>query len=1035
MILSDTAIRRPVLAAVINLLLLLAGAAAAFLLPVRQYPNITEPALSITTIYQGADPKTVERSVTDPLEQALNRIPDIRSITSQSSFGNSEVDIQFAGGTNIDVAAQDAADAIAGAMANLPASANLEKPLVEKVRPTAQPIIWLVLRGKNFSLGDLSRTAEAEIRSRLQRLYGVGEITIVGERKPAIRIWLDPGRMAAHGVDARMVADALAQNNVALPSGQIVSNALYFNVNADARLSRPAEIAAITIAEHEGERVHLGDVARVELGAEDYGTLVRFDGQPALGIGIVPQPQANALKVSDAVRTALPELRAALPPGQSLEIGIDITDFIRGSLAEVVKTLLIAFLAVAAVVFLFMHSLRTMLIPMLAIPVSIVGAFAGMWLLGYSINTLTLFALVLAIGLVVDDAIIVLENIYRRREMGEAPLAAARNGAREIAFPVIATTLSLVAIFGPIAMISGDTGRLFREFAVTVAIAVALSGFVALTLTPMLSARMLGLEKRTHGWRRRVGLRVEQWQESAVRLARASLSARRVIGLVLLATLAASVALFLILPTAFAPVEDQGRVVATVSAPAGSNIWNTERTTAQVAALLAANPAVRDYFSATGISLDGPDLPSSGFVYARLKPRAARHLGQTEIVDRLRPGLQALPGALAFAMNPPSLSGDDTDRDINLVVKGPSFTTLDSIDRTLRRRLSQDPALTDILSDLALETPEIDVSYDRALAASLDIPVQAVAESLAIGLGGLRLGTFDLDGRAYPIIAELDPRFRAEPGQIASLAVRTAGGQIVPLSSLTHIHPGFGPAVISHYDLERAFTIGANLADGASLSKAITRVETAARPLLPPGYGMALTGSTRSFAETMRSIYIVFGTSLLFIYLVLAAQFESWVHPIVIMLSVPFALAGSLVMLGVTGNSINLYSGIGIVMLVGLVAKNGILLVDFANQRRARGAGIRDAITQAVGARFRPIVMTSLAMIVGSLPLALAMGPGAESRRPLGWAVVGGLLFSTAFTLLVTPTFYLVVTTLATRLGLSPPPVRLAEDDNTGAPP
>lgn len=1031
MILSDTAIRRPVLAAVVNLLLLLAGAAAAFLLPVRQYPNITEPALSITTVYQGADPKTVERSITDPLEQALNRIPDIRSITSQSSFGYSEIDLEFTGGTNVDVAAQNASDAIAGAMARLPASANLEKPLVQKVRPTAQPVLWLVLRGKGVSLRALSRTAEEEIRGRLERLYGVGEVTIVGERKPAIRIWLDPARMAAHGVDAGAVAAALQQNDAALPSGQVVSGALYFNVNADARLSNPKAVAAIPIADHNGELVHLGDVAQVEPGAADYGTLVRFDGEPALGIGIVPQPQANALRVSDAVHKALPSLRAALPQGQSLVIGIDITDFIRSSLSDVAETLIIAFLAVAAIVFLFMHSLRAMLIPVLAIPVSIVGTFAGMWLLGYSINTLTLFALVLAIGLVVDDAIIMLEAIFRRREGGEAPQEAARQGAREIAFPVIATTISLVAIFVPIAMIRGDTGRLFREFAVTVAIAVALSGFVALTLTPMLSARMLGLERRERGWRRRVTAAVAALQEKTQGLARASLSARRRIGLVLLATLVASVALFLVLPTAFAPVEDQGLVVASITAPAGSNLWNTDRTTEAVAAILAHDPDVKDYFSATGIALDGPDLPSSGFVYARLKPRSERHLSQSALVDRLRPKFKALPGALVFAMNPPSLSGDATDRDINLVVKGPAFATLDEIDRGLRRRLHQDKSLTDIQSDLSLQTPELDVSYNRALAAALGVPVRSIAESLAIGLGGLKLGTFSLGGRDYPIIAELAPRFRAAPGQIGDLGVMSDSGRIVPLSGLTDMHPGFGPAVISHYDLERAFTLGANLADGASLSGAIARVEKTARALLPPDYSLALTGSTRSFAETMRSIYIVFGASLLFIYLVLAAQFESWLHPIVIMLSVPFALLGSLAVLALTGNSINLYSGIGIVMLVGLVAKNGILLVDFANQRRALGLSLREAITQAVGARFRPIVMTSLAMIVGSLPLALASGPGAEARQPLGWAVVGGLVFSTAFTLLVTPTFYLAVTTLATRLGLLSTPS--AESDATEA--
>jgi len=1017
MMLSDISIKRPVLASVLSLMILLVGIAAYLGLSVRQYPDITRPVVSVTTVYTGASPETVEATITNPLEESLNSIDDIREISSQSSFGVSAINIEFKSNRNVDSAVQDVTNAVSKAIDKLPNSPNVERPVVSKVSSTAQPIIWLVLQGKNYSLEQLSQIADLTVKRRVEILPGVGNVIIGGEYTWAMRVWLNPAKMTGYGITVSDVVSTLADNNVQLPAGQIKSDALFFNVVANGQMKDPKGYADLVIRKVNGAPVRIRDIGWVQLGAESYDTIARFNGKPVVGVGVVPLTKSNAIDISNEVHQALSGIRGILPKGVAITLAMDVTDYIRDSIHEVTKTLFITFLLVTLVVMMFLRTLRATIIPVLAIPVSIIGAFAGMWIAGFSINVLTLFSLVLAIGLVIDDAIIMLENIYRRQELGEEQQTAAIRGAREIGFPVLATTATLIAIFIPLAFMRGDIGRLFREFALSVAMAVGLSGLVALTLTPMLCARILRLSEPR---RALSGLseRFFQWLQGRYGpMAEWAVRHRKIIGCFMILNIAAAAGFYFILPKTFVPVEDQGYFLVIIKAPQGSNLWYTRHYLKDIEKDISDIPAVEHYFSAIGISIGGPASPRLGLAFPRLKPFDQRKMSQMEIVRRLFPRLMQIPGVLAFPINPPSLGEQATSQDVQFVVLGPSLKELAKLNRKLLDQARRTKGMINVQSDLTTETPQLNMDFHRERSSDLGISVADVALALEVGLGGSHVSDFIMNNKSYKVLVQLEPKFRAHPGQINDIYVRDRAGKPVPLSYLVSLTNTYGPDTIFHYNLQRSFTISASLKSSLPLNKALDDIQANAKKILPAGYRTALTGQSRDYRETSASLYVTFAVSLIFIYLVLAAQFESWVHPLTIMFSVPLALTGALLALVATGNNINLYSEIGIILLIGLVTKNGILMVDYANRLRAGGGELIPAAVKAAKIRFRPILMTSLAMIMGGLPLALATGPGSQSRQPLGWAVVGGLVFSTFFTLLVTPVFYILITRLAERLG------------------
>jgi multidrug efflux pump len=1033
MILSDLSIKRSVLASVMSLVILLMGIGAYMVLPVRQYPNVTRPVVSVTTTYTGASPETVEATITNPLEENLNEIDGIRYISSQSSFGVSAINIEFASTRDVDAATLDVSNAVSRAVNSLPTSPDVSRPVVSKVSSNAQPIIWLVLQGSDYSMEQLSQIADLIIKRRVEVLPGVGNVIIGGEYEWAMRVWLDPKRLSAYGLAVGDIVSTLTRNNVQLPAGQIKSDSLFFNVVANAQMADPKGYADLVVREVNGSPIRIKDVGWVQLGSQGYDTIALFDGKPAVGVGIVPQTKSNAIDISNEVHKVLPAVRAAIPPGVELQVAMDTTDYIRDSIHEVTVTLGITFVLVSLVVMFFLHTFRATLIPVLAIPVSIIGAFAGMWVLGFSVNVLTLFSLVLAIGLVIDDAIIMLENIYRHQEMGEERLVAAVNGAREIGFPVLATTVSLIAIFIPLGFMRGDIGRLFTEFAITVAIAVGISGFVALTMTPMLCSKILRVSKPGKGLLSR-GLRfLDRLLGAYAHVVTWSVNHRKTIILFMLLNIAAAVGLYEIAPKTFAPVEDVGYFLTIVKAPEGSNLWYTLHYLDDVEKDVRQIPAVEQFFAAIGIPVGGPASPRMGIVFAKLKPFDQRTMSQMQVVSKLFPEFMAIPGVLAFPINPPSLGERATAQDVQFVVVGPSMEKLADLNQAILAKTRSTPGMINIQSDLTIHTPQLNIAFHRERAADLGIPILDVAQALQVGLGGSHISDFIMNNKSYEVLAQLEPKHRARPGQIDELYVRSASGSLIPLSYLVSVSNTFGPDVIYHYDLQRSFTISASLLPQLPLGTALDKMAGYAAEVLPAGYSTALTGPSRDYKETSAALYLTFGVSLIFIYLVLAAQFESWAHPLTIMLSVPLALTGALITLYLTHNSLNIYSEIGIIMLIGLVTKNGILLVDYGNQLRARGYDLIQAAVQAGKIRFRPILMTSLAMIMGGVPLAMATGPGAQSRQPLGWAVVGGLVFSTVFTLMVTPVFYIVITRLADRLGLKtiPPKIQLVQEKKT----
>ena len=1002
MLLSDLSIRRPVLATMLSLALVLFGVIGYRQLTIREYPDVDPPIVSVSVFLRGANPRVIESAVTDVLEEELSSAEGVRTMTSVSSEQSSTVTLEFNLDRNVEVAAQDVRDLVSRVRRRLPE--EVEEPVVSKQDADARPFMFVSLTGDNYNLLQLTEIADRFVKTPLQTVAGIGRVDIRGERRYAMRVWLKAPELASRGLTTTEVINAIRSRNVEVPAGRIESNQREFTVRSMGELKTPEEFSNLVVSNMDGQLVKLGDVARVELGPEDDRSRFRFNRQQAIGVSLIRQSKANLVEVADAVHALVPKLQ--VPPGIELTIGYDNSIYVKRSIKEAQETLLLAGGLVVLIIFVFLRNLRATIIPGLAIPTSIIATFAVMYFLDFSINNLTLLALILAIGIVVDDAIIVLENAYRRQEeLHEDPETAAINGTREIAFAVIATTISLVAVFTPLAFLKGSTGRLFNEFGIAVAAAVAISGFVALTLTPMLCAKILRVPER-HGVL--FGL-LERAFDAVTRgyqsLLGVTLRHRGVALALTGAMLGLAWFTFRALKTEFVPPEDRGMIVVNVVAPEGSSIHYTDDYQKQVETILADVPEIYAMNSMVAFGGGGGGgRVNTGMLFIRMIDWSERKRSVQEVLSELQPKLSAVPGVLAFGSNPPAFGG--FGQPVQFVVRHPDFDSLVISMDTLIRRARQIKGLINVDTDLRVNKPELTVRYERDRMEDLGVPVRDVATTMQTLLGGQRVSTFTRDNELYDVVVQLDPEARATPAAMNDLTVRGRGGQLIKLDQLARVTENVGPRQLNHFNRIRSATLNASLAPGFTLGEAVDSLRALATEVLPAGATVALAGESRELEESSGALYFAFILALVVVFMVLASQFESIVHPFTVLLAVPPAVTGAIFTLFIAKSTINLYSQIGMILLIGLVTKNSILLVEYANQLKERGQDTLSALLEAGRIRLRPILMTSVATVVGAVPIALGLGAGSSSRRPLGYAIVGGVILSTAMTLFLVPVVY-----------------------------
>ncbi len=1000
MTLPELSIKRPVFATVLSLVLVLLGLVCYERLSVREYPAIDAPVITVDTTYPGASAAIVETQVTKVLEDTLAGIEGIDFISSISRQESSQITVTFKLARDQDAAAADVRDRVGRVRGRLPD--EIEEPIIQKREADAQPILHLAFFSDRHSALEISDYADRYVKDQLQTIPGVAEVRLFGERRYSMRIWLDPERLAAFNLAPQDVELALRRQNVEVPSGRVESLQREFTVLSETDLRTPEQFNDLIIKEANGYLVRLSDVGKAELGPLDERLIVRFNSQPAIALGVIKQATANPLEVADGVRTVLPRITESLPQGMQVRMANDKSIFIAESIKNVYETIGEAILLVALIIFLFLRSVRATLIPLVTIPVSLIGAFALMYAFGFSINTLTLLALVLAIGLVVDDAIVMLENIYRHVENGMAPVKAALVGSREISFAVVAMTITLAAVYAPIGFMSGITGRLFTEFAWTLAGAVIVSGFVALTLSPMMCSKLLKHQEH-HNLFYRI---IESFLNGVTNLYRAllkgALAIRPLVLLIGLAVAGASYFLFGVLKSELAPVEDQGNIIVVFRGPEGATIEYTDAYAKQLEEIALKVPEADRVFIVAG----NPTV-SQGRVILRLIPWSERERSQQEIGRSIAPAMVAVPGVVGFPSNPPPLGQSIRDKPVNVVLQtSRPYGELQKMVDALLDKARDYPGLVDIDSDLKLNTPQLDIAVDRDKAAAVGVEIDALGRTLETMLGGRQVTRFKREGEQYDVVVKIADFDRQNPDDLRRIYVRGRDGAMTPLSNLITIKETVAPKELNHFNQLRAATITAQLAPGYSLSDGLTFLETTAKEVLAGDAFLDFGGQSREFKEASSSMYLTFLLALCFIYLVLAAQFESFTDPFIIMLTVPLSITGALLALWWSGGTLNIYSQVGLVTLIGLITKHGILIVEFSNQLRAQGRHMREAVIEAAALRLRPILMTTGAMVLGAVPLAIAAGAGAESRQDIGWVIVGGLLVGTFFTLFVIPVVY-----------------------------
>lgn len=1013
MLLSDTSIKRPVFASVLSLILVIFGLVAFDRLPLREYPDIDAPIVSIDTRYPGASASVVETRITQIIEDRIAGVEGIRFIDSTSSDGRSRISVEFSIDQDIDAAANDIRDRISGVMDNLPEDAD--PPEVEKADSNDDVIIWLNLASETMTTPELSDYAQRYLVDRFSALDGVARVQVGGARDYAMRVWIDRKALAARGLTVADLEQALRSENIEAPAGSLESEKRTFTVRIERAFRTPEDFAGLVVAEGEdGYLVRLGDVARVERGTVEDRTLFRGNGVPMVGLGIIKQSTANTVDVAASARALAERLNETLPDGMVIARSFDSSVFIDASIREVYTTLAIAVGLVTLVIFLFLGSVRATIVPAVTVPISIIATFIVLYALGLSVNLLTLLALVLAIGLIVDDAIVVLENIVRRMdEYGETPLVAAYRGTRQVGFAVVATTLVLISVFVPITFMQGDVGRLFTEFALTMAAAVAFSSLLALTLAPMLASKLLKRER---------GLGVFAILPNAIDTAFTRLrggyawildrliSRPILVGLLLVGLSVGAFGLSQTIRQEYVPSEDRGAFFVSIRGPEGASYEYMERYMDEIERRLLP-------YTETGevnrLLMRAPGFGSSafnqGFVIVVLNDWSERRPAD-EIISNVNRDLSDLPGIRAFAIMRQGLGGG-TGKPIQFVLGGPSYEQLTEWRDTFVASLEADnPGLVDIDWDYKETQPQyrIDVNYDRA--ADLGVTVADIGVTLQTMLGSRRVTTYIENGEEYDVILEGLRSEQNTPNDVQNIYVRSArSGQLIPLSSLISIRPIADSPSLNRYNRVRSITIEAGLAEGASLGNVLEAMQTRARDVLPQEATIDFKGQSLDYKTSGQSILFVFATGLVIVFLVLAAQFESYRHPVIIMLCVPATLAGGLAGIWLTGNSLNIYTQIGLIMLIGLAAKNGILIVEFANQLRDEGHPFRESIREASLARFRPIIMTSLTTAAGALPLILSSGAGAETRAAIGVLILFGVIVAALVTVLFVPTAYALI--------------------------
>ncbi len=993
-------IRRPVFATVLSLILVLVGIVSFNRLTVREYPNVDEPIVSVTTTFSGASAVIVESQVTQILEGSIAGIEGIDVLDSSSRSESSRITVRFRPESDPDVAASDVRDRVSRVRGRLPD--EIDEPVIAKVEADAQAIMFLVFTAKNKSQLEITDYVDRFIVDRLKNLNGVADVQIYGERRYAMRVWIDRERLAAFNLTIQDVENALRAQNAEIPSGRIESQDREFSVLSRTGLVNPQQFRDIVVKVADNHQVKLSEVARVELGAEDERRTSFFNGEPAIVVGIIKQSTANPLDVSKAVSAVLPDINASLPDGMSAAVGNDDSVFIARSITAVYTTIAEAVALVVIVILFFLRSFRAAVIPIVTIPISLIATFTLMYAFGFSVNTLTLLAMVLAIGLVVDDAIVVLENIARHIEDGMKPVPAAIKGTKEIGFAVIAMTLTLAAVYAPIAFAPGKTGRLFQEFALTLAGAVIVSGFVALTLTPMMSSRLLRHNSNPGRIFSAIERAFQTTEDGYGRLAALAIRARLIVFAAGLVAAAAGAYIFTQLKSELSPLEDRGVIRVRGTAPEGATIGFTARYANQIDGILKTTPEVRDRLAISGT----PEVTASLNI-APLKDWADRTRSQKQITAALSPELRNIPGLLAVTQTPGAFGQRGAGRPIEFVIQSSgTYEDLQALVDKLLERVRDYPGLANVDTDLKLNTPEYRVDLDRAKVADIGLDVSVVGRTLETLLGGRQVTRFEQNGEQYDVIVQLSDQERASPQALSTIFLRNPNGDMIQLSGIASVRESVAPKELKRFNQLRSVTLSANLAPGYTIGEGLAFLEQSTREVLPETVQTDVNGQSRDYRAAADSLVLIFLLALGFIYLVLAAQFESFRDPLIIMTTVPLSMTGALGALWLTGGTLNVYSQIGLVTLVGLITKHGILIVEFANQQQAEGLDRVAAVIEAAKLRLRPILMTTGAMVLGAVPLALAEGAGAESRQQIGWVIVGGMSLGTLLTLFVIPAVY-----------------------------
>ena len=1004
---SELSIRRPVLATVMTLLILIFGAVGYISLGVREYPSVDNPIISVSCSYPGANADVIENQITEPLEQNINGIPGIRSLTSVSQQGSCRITVEFELSVDLETAANDVRDKVSRAQRFLPR--DCDPPTVSKADADATPILMVALQSDKRSLLELSEIADLTVKEQLQTIKDVSSVMIWGEKKYCMRLWLDPVKMSGYGITPMDVKNALDRENVELPSGSIEGNTRELSIRTMGQMSSTEEFNNLVVKESEGRIIRFSDIGRAELSARDIKSYMKMNGVPMVGVVVVPQPGANHIDIADAVHERMKIMEKDLPEDVHYDYGFDNTKFIRASISEVETTVYEAFILVIIIIFLFLRDWRVTLIPCLVIPVSLIGAFFVMYLLDFSINVLSMLAVVLSVGLVVDDAIVMTENIYIRIERGMKPFDAGIEGAKEIFFAVISTTVTLLAVFLPIVFMEGQTGRLFREFSFVVAGSVVISSFAALTITPMLATKLLVNREEKNWFYRKMEPFFTGMNNIYAKMLAAFLRRRWIAIPIMVVSMIACIAMWINVPAEMAPLEDRSSITIRTMGPEGVTYEYMRDYTEDINRL--ADSLMPDAEFITARVSDG-----GGNIQITLKNLAERDYSQMEVADKLSQAVRTKTDARAFVQQQSTFGGRRGSMPVQYVLQATSIEKLEKVLPEFMAKVYDNPAFQMADVDLKFSKPEVRLSVNREKANLMGVSTKDIAQTLQYGLSGQRMGYLYLNGKQYEIVGEINRQQRNDPANLKAIYMRSSNGQMIQMENLVDLVESIAPPKLYRYNRFCSATVSAGLAPGYTIGDGLNEMDKIAKETLDETFRTALAGDSKEFRESSSSLFFAFGLALVLIYLILAAQFESFKDPFVIMLTVPLAIAGALIFMLVGGETMNIFSQIGIIMLIGLVAKNGILIVEFANQRQRMGEEKKVAIQEASVQRLRPILMTSVSTILGLLPLMFASGEGSAGRVAMGTAVVGGMLISTMLTMFVVPAIYsFVATSLQTK--------------------